>query len=203
MSGTRRTKQEVVSEYRCAEILESARKVFAAKGFSHATMDEIAAAAGLAKGTLYLYFDSKQEIYLKALQHGITEMVELAGMSMQAVEGSRPKLHRFLSTRAKYAEANRDFYKIYQTEFGNIIHPATINRKFRELYNRQADAIEQVLCEAMKDGEIRPVPARAVALTILDMSRSLIVRRLLGWSKADVEEDIDLLCELIWKGIAC
>ncbi len=203
MSGTRRTKEEVVSEYRCAGILESARKVFAAKGFSRATMDEIAEAAGLAKGTLYLYFDSKQEIYLGALQHGITEMVELAEMNMRGVESSRAKLHRFLSTRLKYAEANRDFYKIYQTEFGNVIHPATINKKFRELYNRQADTVEQVLRDAMKRGEIRRMPAWAVACTILDMARSLIVRRLLGWSRADVEEDIDLLCELIWKGIGC
>jgi len=40
--------------------LGSARKVFAKKGFAGATMDEIAAASGLAKGTLYLYFKSKR-----------------------------------------------------------------------------------------------------------------------------------------------
>ncbi len=203
MPATRRTKQEVVSEYRCTEILQSARRVFAAKGFNRATMDEIAEAAGLAKGTLYLYFQSKQDIYLKALQHGIAEMLEQTRVNMQAVAGLRAKLHRFVSTRVKYAEENREFYRIYQTEFGNIIHPATINKQFRESYIRQAGAIEQVLREAITCGEIRPVPLPAAAFTVLDMARSLIVRRLLGWSKADVEEDIDFLCEFIWAGIEC
>ena len=127
MSVTRKTKEEVVSAFRCAEILETARKVFAKKGFADATMDEIAAAAGLAKGTLYLYFKSKRDVYLKTLQHGIAELLEQVAANMQAAEGVRAKIRALIATRVKYADENRDFAKIYLIEFSSIINPGSIN----------------------------------------------------------------------------
>jgi AcrR family transcriptional regulator len=200
---TGKTKQEVVSAFRCAGILESARKVFAQKGFADATMDEIAAAAGLAKGTLYLYFESKRDVYLKTLQCGSAELLEQVKTNMQAAEGLRTKIRSFLATRAKYAEENRDFYKIYLTEFSNVTHPASINEEFRDLHRRQVQTLGQALRDGIERGEIRQVDIEATAFTIQDMARSLITRRLLGWSETGVEEDIDFLCDLIWRGIGC
>jgi AcrR family transcriptional regulator len=52
-------KQKVVAEFRRSEILAAATKVFATKGFVATRMEDIAKAARLAKGTLYLYFQSK------------------------------------------------------------------------------------------------------------------------------------------------
>jgi AcrR family transcriptional regulator len=201
MPVTGRTKQEVVSEFRCVEILEAARKLFAKKGFNEVTMGEIADAAGLAKGTLYLYFESKRDVYLKTLQRGKAELLERVTANMQAAEGLRARIRSLIATRVKYAEENSDFYKIYLTEFSNVIRPASINREFRELDLKQAQALEQALREGMERGEMLPVNAEAAASTIHDMSRSLIVRRLLGWSETDIEEDIDFLCDFIWKGI--
>jgi AcrR family transcriptional regulator len=201
MPATGKTKKKVVSAFRCGEILGSARKVFAKKGFAGATMDEIAAASGLAKGTLYLYFKSKRDVYLKTLQCGSADVLEQAKTNMQANEGLRDKIRSFVATRVKYAEENRDFYKIYLAEFGNVIHPASIDKEFRDLHLKQSQALGQALRDGMDRGEIRQVDADAVAFTIQDMSRGLIARRLLGWSKKNAEEDIDCLCDLIWRGI--
>src|SRR6266446_5833309 len=99
MALTGRTKQDVVSEFRCAEILAAARKVFAGSGYSEATVDQIAAAAGLAKGTIYLYFSSKKDIYLAAMKEGLVELREQTRQNMQAVEGIRAKLRTFITTR--------------------------------------------------------------------------------------------------------
>lgn len=201
MPATGKTKQDVVSEFRSAEILESARKVFAKKGFADATMDEIAAAAGLAKGTLYLYFESKRDVYLKTLQSGIAELLEHVNKNMQAAEGLRAKIRTLIATRAKYAEENRDFYRIYLTQFSNVTHPASLNKESRDLHLKQAKALEQALRDGVARGEIEQMDVEAAAFTIQDMVRSLIIRRLLGWSKKDIEEDIDSLCNLIWMGI--
>ena len=64
-----KTKQQVVSEFRRTEIVDAARTVFARRGFASGIMDEIAKEAGVAKGTLYLYFRSKTEIYKAVLDH--------------------------------------------------------------------------------------------------------------------------------------
>jgi AcrR family transcriptional regulator len=58
-----KSKKEVVSQFRQSEIITAARKVFAEKGYVAATVDEIAQRANLAKGTIYVYFDSKEQIY--------------------------------------------------------------------------------------------------------------------------------------------
>ena len=72
MSTVIKTKKDVITEFRTSGILEAARKVFAEKGFHEATMDDIAEAAGVAKGTVYLYYESKRDVYFAALKFGIT-----------------------------------------------------------------------------------------------------------------------------------
>ena len=74
MSTVTRTKKDVVTEFRTSGILEAARSVFAERGYSDATVDDIANAAGVAKGTVYLYYRSKKDIYFAALKFGIEQM---------------------------------------------------------------------------------------------------------------------------------
>jgi AcrR family transcriptional regulator len=85
----KRTKQEVVAEFRCSEILDAARAVFSKRGFNDVTVDEIAAEAGLAKATVYQYFPSKQDIYLAALRAGVHELLERTETAMDAAQGTR------------------------------------------------------------------------------------------------------------------
>src|SRR5580704_4745459 len=152
-----KNKQEVVSEFRCAEILAAARSVFAMRGFSEATVDEIAAAAGIAKGTVYLYFSSKRDIYLAALKQGLMELMERTRTTMETARGIEAKLLAFVRTRLEYAETNRDFIKIYHSEFGNLTNAAACDSEFQQLYLEQAKILEAVLRSAVRNGEIRPV----------------------------------------------
>ena len=139
-------------------------------------MDDIAEAAGVAKGTVYLYFRSKREIYLAALRQGIVRLNEETRRRVAAPEAIQAKIRAFIGTRVKYFEGNRDFFKIYHSE--------------------------SVLREAAKQGAIRCARADSTALIIYDMTRGLIFQRLLGWSRADVDGDIEFLFDLIWRGIA-
>lgn len=67
---------------RPGEILDAALAVFTEKGFSNARLDDIAARAGVSKGTLYLYFSDKEEIFRRVIEHAIIPNVEsIAGIS--------------------------------------------------------------------------------------------------------------------------
>jgi AcrR family transcriptional regulator len=201
MSLEGKTKQEIVSEFRCAGILAAARSVFATRGFSDATVDEIALAAGIAKGTVYLYFPSKKDIYLAALKRGLLELQEQTRATMQAASGIQAKLRAFVGTRIEYAEANRDFIKIYHSEFGNLTNAAACEGEFQQLYLQQAKMLAAVLLEAVEAGEIRPVRTDFAAFIIYDMVRGVMTQRMLGWSTGPVHDDIELLNDLVWKGI--
>src|SRR6187399_944087 len=69
-----KTRKEVLSEFRRNELLMAARTIFSQKGFHEATIDDVAEAAEVAKGTVYLYYKSKRDLYLEALRHGIESL---------------------------------------------------------------------------------------------------------------------------------
>jgi len=198
---TARTKQQVVTEFRCAEILGAARKVFSKRSFRDVTVDDIAAAAGVAKATIYQYFSSKQEIYVAALRQGGAEVIERTSRQVEAAEGVRAKLEAFVRVRLDYMEEHREFFALYHSEFGNLAHPAGLNREMRSLYRKQLVFLESVLREAVKRGDILPVQVETLATTLYEATRGLMLRRMLGWSETAVEEDVAALVEILWRGI--
>src|SRR5436190_14570990 len=97
------TKKTIVTEFRRSEILQAARKVFARRGYRATTVDDIAAEAKIAKGTLYLYFKSKEAIYLTALVHDARGLQEESAARVAAAKGVRAKLEQFIAVRTEHS----------------------------------------------------------------------------------------------------
>lgn len=197
-----RTKKEVLSEFRTTEILEAARRMFALRGFHESTVDEIAETAGVAKGTVYIYYRSKRELYWAALKHGIAALYEELKAQLQKAETTEEKVRAFIATKIIFYDTNRDFFKIFFSEFGNALaHPVDIHKDFKEMYSRQARLLEDVLDEGVRRKSVRRIRAKPAAYAISEITRGAITQRLLGWSKGDVEEETDFIFDLVWKGI--
>lgn len=76
-------------EDRPAELMEAALRVFAGRGYRSARLDEVAAAAGVTKGTLYHYFANKEELLRRALEHYQERAFgRVAGALREAAEGA-------------------------------------------------------------------------------------------------------------------
>jgi AcrR family transcriptional regulator len=197
-----RTKQQVVAEFRCGEILDAARRVFSRKGFANVTVDEIAEAAGLTKATVYQYFPSKQEIYMTALRAGVGELAERTERCMaQATGGIQNKVETFIRTRLEFLYENREFFAVYHAEFGNLIHPASLNGEFRALYRRQLGALEAELRAAVANGGLVDICPATLATTIYESTRGLMLRRSLGWTTVTVDEQVTMLMKILWHGL--
>src|ERR1700687_2633793 len=107
-----KTKKEVITEFRCTEILEAAKQVFARKGFHDATMDDVAEEAGVAKGTLYLYFRSKREIFVESLRQGFIALHDETIRRMDLASTTSAKLQAFIETRMDFTDSNRPFFRL-------------------------------------------------------------------------------------------
>ncbi|NJK86044.1 MAG: helix-turn-helix transcriptional regulator [Bacteroidales bacterium] len=83
-------RKEREKEQRRSDIVDAAEKIFFKKGFEYATMDEIAEQAELSKGTLYLYFKSKEEL-LYAIH--LRAMKIIKGLFESAID-QKPQNHR-------------------------------------------------------------------------------------------------------------
>jgi TetR/AcrR family transcriptional regulator len=95
--------------------LDAAEKVFFSKGITYATMDDIAAAAELSKGTLYLYFDRRQSVYLGITERAIQKM---QSMFEQAISGVPTGIKKVRAI----GEAYYRFSQEYPDYFGTIAH---------------------------------------------------------------------------------
>jgi len=197
-----KTKHEVVTEFRNAEILEAAHKIFARNGFSGTSVEAIAQEAGIAKGTLYLYYGSKHEIYWAALRSGLVALCAELKRQVEAVDTIEDKLRAYIATKLFFFEQHRDFFKIYHAEFGNAI-ANPVHKDFSELLLEQLRMIKEALSEGLAQHKIREMKLESMAFAVFDITRGAITQRLLGYSQTCIQEEIDFLCDFIWKGIAC
>lgn len=197
-----RTRKDVITEFRRAEILHAARAVFAARGFERATTADIARAAGIAKGTLYLYYRSKRDVYWAALRHGLQELRRETRRAVNAAGSIEEKIRAFITTKVRYFEDHREFFKIYDEEFGHAVARQVVPREFEAVYLDQVRMLESVLQQAARRKRVRAVRVDAAAFAVFDLTRGLITQRLRGWSKGTLDQDVALVFDLWWKGIA-
>lgn len=193
-----KSKQQVVSEFRRATILDAARTVFARNGFTGAIMDAIAHEAGVAKGTVYLYFRSKTEIYravldadMKALQASCLSLIE-------AAPDLPAKIEAFALARLENADARREFFRIMDAEGSNLTYN---RRQYREWHREPVLRLAEAIRQAAGRGEIRSLPPEKTAWLIADMIRGAVQRRILEHDNAPPAVEASFLLDFIWPAL--
>ena len=140
---------------RPTEILKAALEVFTAQGYAATRLSDVAARAGIAKGTIYLYFDSKEELFAEVVRHAILphfETIEaLAGQDGSAEEILRLQLQtiysKLVSTEVRYiprliiGEGNR--------------FPELAEFYYREIISRCHSTLREVIKRGVSSGEFR------------------------------------------------
>jgi TetR/AcrR family transcriptional regulator len=197
-----KTKKDVLLEFRTTEILEAARTVFSLKGFNGATIDAIALTAGVAKGTVYLYFDSKRDLFLASLREGVLALHAEVTERMAEADTCEGKLHAFIAARFEYFSRNREFFRIYYTEFSHlIVGTANAQPEFQDLYEEQAALLGSVLADGIENGHLRPCDVPRTARLIYDLIRAGLAQHILHDAEAAPDVPIASLFEFVWKGI--
>ena len=204
MSGVEgKTRRQALTEFREAEILQAARKVFAEHGFAAATVDLIAAEAGVAKGTLYLYYSSKDDIFWKALSARFKEMFERTCREVEATHGTRAKLRVALKVRFDFLRSDEQFLSMYLTEFGQMCgQPAPHQVPMRELYHQAARFFADLLDDGMRSGEIRQVPSLETAMALMELTKAVFAMRFAGIAGQSADFDAErFVFDLFWSGV--
>jgi TetR/AcrR family transcriptional regulator of autoinduction and epiphytic fitness len=193
-----KTKQQIVSEFRREAILDAARSVFARKGFALGIMDEIAREAGIAKGTIYLYFRSKNEVYKALLEHDMKLLQKSTLERIDAAGTLKEKIHEFLLERLENAESKKEFFRIMDSERANL---SMTRRQYRDFLHEPVQRLAAAMDAAARKGQIRRTDTEKAAWLIVDVARGSIQRRLLGESKDTTVEDAAFLLEFVWASL--
>jgi AcrR family transcriptional regulator len=197
------TKDEIVLAFRRDQVVSAAHRIFAAKGFAKSTVDEIADAAGVAKGTVYLYFESKEEIYWAALNRGLDELHARTREAFSRESTPKGKLRAFISTRAQYFEDDREFFHVYIAEFANVVpHLVGARKEFQRRRSEQVTMLEEAMQRASREHGVRKPVAAGLGDYIIALTHSLVLRRLQGVPRRTLAADVDAAVDLLWNGLA-
>ena len=195
------SKEDVVAEFRRRSLLDAACHVFGEKGFELATMEAIAEAARVAKGTVYLYYPSKQAIYDAMFSSRMAEMERLIGDRVASAVSARDAIAGFVTVRSEYFQQHPDFFRVYVAEFARQVTGTPDRGACQLAVDRQTRALQKVMEKAVASGDVREVDPEAAALAVFDMSKGLIGRRLLLGNRGTLHRDITFLTDLIWTGL--
>ncbi len=192
---TAKSKKEVVSQFRQAEIITAARKVFAEKGYIAATVDEIALRANLAKGTIYVYFDSKEQIYNAVMSDDLEALRRLTVEKIAAAGTVFEKISAYVNARFEYCEQRRDFFRIMYIEpSGSLVMSKA---KVMEWLREPVRLLTEAIAAAIATGQIRQFPAESLAWTVADMTTGALQRRLSSTPVTTARQDSDFLISFV------
>ena len=199
----RTSKEDVLAAFRRTELLAAARKVFGNKGFDQATVDAIAEEAGVAKGTVYLYYPSKQAIYDALFREGMAELAGLVQAKLESARGLKDVIAAFVEVKVRYFQEFPDYYRIYVSEVGRQLSDhAPKENPCKDAIDSQARTLQKRFEQAVNAGEIRAIDPAAASMAVFDITRGLVGRRLLTGETSDVTADVAFITDLIWTGLA-
>lgn len=148
---------------RRTQILRSARAVFIEKGYVAARVEDVARRAGLSKGAVYFYFDSKRELFL-ALVH--EEHENTYSFLDNAEYDSRPASVKLLDLGQKYLDyfaglKSPPRFFLMMCEQG--IRDEEVREECQAVHQRFVDAATRILAQGMAEGSFRQADPMAVA----------------------------------------
>lgn len=187
---------------RVDQILDGALRLFARNGFHQTSMDELVAATGLSKGSLYWYFDSKDDIILAVLERVFDrELYHLEAL----LDQDSPVPDRLRALALLSAEEMASFEGLLPVVF-EFYSLAGRREEVREVLGsylgRYRDRLSQLIAQGQERRELRPGPGTAIATVIISLFEGLMVLWALDPDSVDWQVDPARGMDLILQGLA-
>lgn len=211
------SRRERERRMRRTAMLDAARSVFAEKGYSQATLDEIAEQAEFGKGTLYNYFEGGKEEILFAILEDIFDEIQLLIHTVFQEEEKqdrplRDAFHTFVERYFETIRENQDLFLILvkETHLMAFSDDAKQVQFFREQQDRLVQTLIPALEAAADRGDIQSLPVNAVAHLLLANVRGMGIHGTLQQRNEacaqapildDPENAADFLTTLLFDGL--
>ena len=145
------TKKKNIDKYR--RILEAAISVFAEQGFYQSTVAQIAKAAGVADGTIYLYFKNKDDILVQFYQYKTRQIFERFREAVNQPASAEDKLRCLIRVHLQEFQKDRNMAIVYQAETHQ--NRRLGHEQIKEMSKMYRDIISEVVEQGQEEGSIR------------------------------------------------
>ena len=179
-------------------IFESAIKIFSESGYRGATMDDIAANAGLVKGTLYYHFASKEEIFNFIVEEGLKILQNQVSEVQYLNVGPIEKLVKICRIQLTFIYGYTDFFKIVMSQlWGNENRQSELREKIKKYINE----IEINIKVAMEKGKIEKGDTELIAFQFFGSLCSSAIYESIHNERVNLESIIESTIKFTLKGL--
>jgi AcrR family transcriptional regulator len=199
-----KSKEEVVQEFRVQSIQEAAIRVISRKGMAAATMQEIAAEAGVAKGTIYLYFRDREELVEKTFETAIGLLHKRLDAALDGDGSFEERLRSLITAQLTFFSENREFFRLYHSlrmPQGSATQQRRQKRTCQLQFRARVDRLAEVLKQAMDAGEVRRLDPHRLALFLTEGSIAIVLERLSEDTPPPENDDVELIVSTLLDGI--
>ena len=197
------SRDAVIREFRVKGILNAACRVVAKHGFQGATVGRVAEEAGIAKGTVYLYFRKKEELLTAAVEQGIENFTGQVHSQVMAAVTPLEKLQLLIEVSLELSDTYRDFFKTLLLERNFLAaspkHPEATH--MLDLYLGHIHFIEGIIHDGVREEIFRPHNVESSALALNEAIRGCFQQRTLGLTARTATEDAAILLDLFFNGV--
>jgi len=182
-------------------IVEAGIKVFARKGFHNSRVSEIAQEAGVADGTIYIYFKNKDEILIKVFEESLGGIIKQVKKELEKEPDPIARIKRFIWLHLELLEENQALAEVLQVELRQS------NKFMKEYlparYLEYLDIISELVREGQRTGVIDPevstgIFKRALFGALDELSLHWV---LTSKGKSYIKSSAEQLCRIFLKGI--
>ena len=198
--------QQTTSD-RKKHILQVAQKIFARHGLVKTTLDDIAMAVGMKKGSLYYYFESKEKIFREVIAQETFELLEQLKNSIANEKTPEKKILRYVKVRLDYF---RRMVNLHELSIQVILEAKPIfDKLFWDLRNKETEILSEIIDKAVKQGKFKVCKATEVASAMLTISNAIKFREFNSTTRhmaaeidySKVERDTNYILKLIIDGL--
>ncbi len=181
------------------QIMQAAEKLFATRRFHEITLDEVARIAQVGKGTIYLYFKDKDDLFFQTALAGYDDLCDVLEQRVPCDAPFEEQLLIACREISKFFQRRQQVYRMIQVEDARIPWcKGNIREAWKEKRQRVVAALSAIMRRGVDEGKVRmDIPAEAMANVLMGMLRMQAIYLV---DHPGSERHIDFLVDLFYRG---
>ncbi len=199
----RLTRREREKLERRRQMLEAALHLFAERGFHNVAMREIAEHAEFALGTLYKFFENKEDLYKALLLDRAAAYHRALTNVLTTEKDTRTTLHDFIVAKGDFFNDDVAILRLYFAESrgASFNIKAGLDQDIRKFYDHLVRHIASVLKAGIDRGEIRDVEPYSLAVALEGLSNAFLFSWLENPQQHPYQEQVDTILDIFLQGV--
>lgn len=196
-------RKEQEKEARKKDILEAALHLFAEKDFHEVTVDEIAERVGLSKGTLYLYFENKENLFFSIIQEKTSVLFSRLQSAIQSEAPYLKRLENVIQSYLSFFEEHRHYFKIIHSEESRMEdrHRDRFKSHMVKSFYDYENLFQKFVIEGQKQGIFRKIPPETITNALRGLLNSFTFQCIFLGSKDSLAGETPHVLDLFLNGV--